>query len=133
MVAGVADTHAAVWYLFGDPRLSATAKAFIDQTAAMRRTIQLAPISLAEVIYLIEKNRLPASAYADLRRALANPYHVLKEAPFTAEVVEAMRRIPRESVPDMPDRIVAATAVYLGVPVISRDGRIWASSIQTIW
>jgi PIN domain nuclease of toxin-antitoxin system len=133
MVAGVADTHAALWYFFGDPRLSATAETFIDQTAAMRRTIQLAPISLAEVIYLIEKHRLPASAYADLRRTLANPHHVLKEAPFTAEVVEAMRQLSRDSVPDMPDRIVAATAVYFGVPVISRDGHIRASSVQTIW
>jgi hypothetical protein len=44
-----------------------------------------------------------------------------------------MRRVPREAVPDMPDRIVAATAVYFGVPVISRDGRIRASSVQTLW
>ena len=29
--------------------------------------------------------------------------------------------------------IVAATAVYLGVPVISRDGKIRASNLQTIW
>jgi PIN domain nuclease of toxin-antitoxin system len=33
----------------------------------------------------------------------------------------------------MPDRIVAATAVYYCVAVISRDGRIRASSIRTIW
>ncbi len=33
----------------------------------------------------------------------------------------------------MPDRIVAATAVYLGVPVISRDGRIRAANLQTVW
>ncbi|MBZ5723849.1 MAG: hypothetical protein LAP87_02525 [Acidobacteriia bacterium] len=26
MIAGVADTHAALWLLFGDPRLSAAAK-----------------------------------------------------------------------------------------------------------
>jgi len=28
MIAGVADTHAALWFLFGDPRLSAIAKDF---------------------------------------------------------------------------------------------------------
>ena len=33
----------------------------------------------------------------------------------------------------MPDRIVAATAVYFAVPVISRDGRIRASNIRTVW
>jgi len=36
-------------------------------------------------------------------------------------------------VPDMPDRIVAATAVYYSVPVISRDGKIRASNVQTVW
>lgn len=55
----------------------------------MRRKIALAPISLAEVVYLMEKNRLPASFLDDLRRALVNPNHVLEEAPLTSDVVEA--------------------------------------------
>jgi len=133
MIAGVADTHTALWYLFGDARLSVRAKEFIDQAAAARRSIEISPISLAEVIYLIEKNRLPASAFDDLRNALDNPNHLFKEAPLTGDVVKTMRQVPRDEVPDMPDRIVAATAVHFGVPVISRDGRIRASSVQTIW
>jgi PIN domain nuclease of toxin-antitoxin system len=133
MIAGVADTHAALWHLFDDARLSASARDFIDTAAAQHRKIALSTISLAEVVYLIEKNRLPASAYDDLRKALVNPNHVLQESPFTAEVVEAMRQVLRDAVPDMPDRILAATAVCLGVPVISRDGRIRASTVQTIW
>lgn len=133
MIAGVVDTHAALWLLFADPRFSAIAKNFIDKAAIAHRGIALAPISLAEVVYLIEKNRLPASAFDDLRKALANPDHVLEEAPFTAGVVDAMRKVSRAQVPDIPDRIVAATGVYLGVPVISRDGRIRASNVQTVW
>ena len=133
MFAGVADTHAALWFLFGDPRLSTTAKSFFETAARERRKIALAPISLAEVVYLVEKNRLPATAFDDLTAALRNPNHVLEEAPFTSDVVAAMRQVPRDAVPDMPDRIVAATAVYFGVPVISRDGKIRASSVQTIW
>ena len=133
MVAGVADTHAALWYLFGDSRLSKSAKAFIDNAANARRKVALSVIRLAEIVYLIEKNRLPMSAYHDLKSALADPEHVLEEIPFTADVVEAMRRVSRDAVADMPDRIVAATAVYLGLPVISRDGRIRASNVQTIW
>lgn len=58
---------------------------------------------------------------------------MIEEAPFTVEVVDAMRQVPREDVPDMPDRIVAATAVYFGVPAISRDGRIRASNMRTVW
>ena len=65
--------------------------------------------------------------------AIADPDHVFKEAPFTLEIVEAMRQVPRADVPDMPDRIVAATGVYFGTPIISRDGRIRASNLRTVW
>jgi PIN domain nuclease of toxin-antitoxin system len=133
MIAGVADTHTALWYLFDDTRLSTAAGEFIDNAAAVRQRIAVSSISMAEIIYLIEKNRLPPSAYDDLKRALADSDYVLKEAPFSVEIVDAMRQVPRVDIPDMPDRIVAATAVHFGVPVISRDGRIRASNVQTIW
>jgi predicted nucleic acid-binding protein len=89
--------------------------------------------SLAEVVYLIEKNRLPQSAYDELTQALADPEHVFTEAVFSAAIVQAMRQVSRAEVPDMPDRIVAATAVYFDVPVISRDRRIRAASLKTVW
>jgi PIN domain nuclease of toxin-antitoxin system len=133
VIAGVADTHTALWHLFDDKRLSTPAGDFIDLAAAGRHRIAVSSISLAEVVYLIEKNRLPPSAYNDLKLALADPDHVLKEAPFTVQIVDALRQVPRAAVPDMPDRIVAATAVYFGVPVISRDGRIRTSKLQTVW
>ncbi|MGO8791211.1 MAG: type II toxin-antitoxin system VapC family toxin [Terriglobia bacterium] len=133
MIVGVADTHTALWYLYKNPRLSVTARTLMDDAAQAGHGIALSPISLAEIVYLVEKSRLPASAYEDLKAALADPGYVIEEAPFTAEVVEALRQVPRAQVPDMPDRIVAATAVYLRVPVISRDGRIQSSNIQTIW
>ena len=130
MIVGVADTHAALWYLHKNPRLSVTARTFMDNAAQAGHDIALSPISLAEIVYLVEKNRLPVSAYEDLKAALADPEYVIEEAPITAGVVEAMRQVPRAEV---PDRIVAATAVYLRVPVISRDGRIQSTNIQTVW
>ena len=95
MIAAVADTHAALWHLFDDPRLSSAAANFITEAATQRLKVALSAISLAEVVYLIEKGRLPASAYEDLTTALADPEHVLTEAAFTAAVVRAMRQIPR--------------------------------------
>ena len=105
----------------------------MDDAAQGGHHIALSPISLAEIVYLVEKSRLSLSAYEDLMAALSDPEYVIEEAPFTAEVVEAMRQAPGVQLPDMPDRIVAATAVYLRVPVISRDGRIKSSNIQTVW
>jgi len=44
-----------------------------------------------------------------------------------------LARIPRDSIPDMPDRIIAATAKHLGLSLISRDSKITASGINVIW
>jgi PIN domain nuclease of toxin-antitoxin system len=132
-IAAVADPHTAIWHLFGDPRLSVAAAAFIDEAAAARSKIAVSTISLAELVYLVEKGRLPEAAYTELAQALSDHEHVFAEAPFTAAIVEAMRQVPRSEVPDLPDRIVAATAVYLGVPIISRDRLIRAASLSTIW
>jgi PIN domain nuclease of toxin-antitoxin system len=133
VIAGVADTHAALWYLLKNPRLSSIALTFIDNAANAGHDILLSPISLAEIVYLVEKGRLPARAYDELRKSLNDPDFVLEEASFTGEIVETMLQVPREDIPDMPDRIIAATALYFGVPVISRDGRIRASNVQSVW
>jgi predicted nucleic acid-binding protein len=45
-----------------------------------------------------------------------------------------LRRIPRAVVPDMPDRIIAATALKLGCPLLSVDSRISAlEEIDVVW
>ena len=64
---------------------------------------------------------------------MQKPGTALEEAPLTGDVVDAMRRVPRDKVPDMPDRIVAATAVQLGIPLVTADAQIHASGTPTIW
>jgi len=71
MISGVADTHAALWYVFGDSRLSASAKSAFEEAVSSRHKIAVSVISLAEVVYLVEKGRLPESAYADCKRRSA--------------------------------------------------------------
>ena len=132
-IAGVADTHAALWYLFADARLSTPAKAFIDHAARTGRKVILSVISLAEILYLVEKKRVPETSYDRLCQAIRVADYVIDEAPLTSAIIEAMRQIPRAEVPDMPDRLVAATAVHFGVPVISRDARIRSANLQTNW
>jgi predicted nucleic acid-binding protein len=41
--------------------------------------------------------------------------------------------IPREVVPDMPDRIIATTAKLLDVPLVTRDQRIRKADLVAIW
>ena len=133
MLAAIADTHAAIWYLFSDSRLGPAASDLIDATILAGNYIGVSAISLAEMVYLIEKGRIPARALDDILAAIADPRNVLREVPLDAAIAVSMRKISREEIPDLPDRIIAATGHLHGVPVLSRDGRIRASAIRTIW
>jgi PIN domain nuclease of toxin-antitoxin system len=54
-------------------------------------------------------------------------------APLDRFVADALESVSRSETPDLPDHIVTATAAALHLPLISRDGKIRASQIQTIW
>ena len=73
-------------------------------------------------------SRLSANAAAALDAATAELL-----APLDRSVADALESVSRVEVPDLPDRIVAATAVALGTPLISRDRKIRASQVQTLW
>lgn len=132
-IAAVADTHAVLWYIYASPELSVRAKLFIEHSADNGLAIGVSTISLAEMVYLIEKRRIAHDAYIRLKEQLDNPENVLTELHVTSQVVEAMSLVPYADVPDFPDRIIAATAKSLGVPVISRDRKIRMADLESIW
>ena len=119
--------------MYADPELSARARTFIQLADRESLQIGISVVSLAEIVYLVEKGRVRPTAFDDIRRALADPKHVFHALPLTVEIADAMRRIPRRSIPDFPDRAIAATALQSGIPAITRDGRIRASDVDTIW
>ncbi|MGH2353749.1 MAG: type II toxin-antitoxin system VapC family toxin [Chloroflexota bacterium] len=133
MLTALADTHAAIWYLFRDPRLSQTARNHMLGVAAAGHEVGISAITFTEVVYLQEKGRLGPDTLTALLAALRLPDPLLVEVPVTHEIAEAMSLIDRTSVPDLPDRIIAATALHLGVPLLSRDRKIRLSSVATIW
>ena len=133
MAALVIDTHAAVWYLLNSSRLSSTAQRAMDDAADAGDPVYLSAISLVEIVYLVEKDRLPAVVIERLTAALADPEAGFTIAPLDVEVAWAVHRITRDTVPDMPDRIIAATALSLGLPLATRDSAISKAGIPTIW
>jgi PIN domain nuclease of toxin-antitoxin system len=133
MLAGIADTHTAIWHLFSDQRLGCGASAFIEATIASGDRIGISAISFAEMVYLIEKGRIAATALDDLLAAIADPKNVLQQIALDDVIAVNMRQVPRDDVPDLPDRIIAATAQFYGVPVLSRDRRIRAANLETLW
>ena len=90
-------------------------------------------ICVVEATYLIEKNRIESLAMARLDLAINQPGSAFRPVPFTAEIAFRLSDIPRNSVPDLPDRVVAATALAMALPLVTRDGKIRASGIETIW
>lgn len=64
---------------------------------------------------------------------LDRPDSAFLEIALDRSIVRAIERIGRDDIPDMLDRIIAATALYLGVPLISRDRRIRASNVEMVW
>ncbi len=133
-MAGVlADTHALVWYLFDQGRLSETALRALDETVQQGRPVLVSAISLVEVTYLVEKGRLPSVALDRITEQLDQPDAAMIVVPLDAKIVCTLRQVSRAEVPDMPDRIIAATALYLGVPLVSRDRRIRLSGVEVIW
>jgi PIN domain nuclease of toxin-antitoxin system len=90
-------------------------------------------ISLVETIYLVERGRVPLEGFRKLEATLRDPTSGLVVVPVDEDVAQAVFKIPRQTVPDMPDRIIAATALRHNLPLITRDARIQGASIKTIW
>ncbi len=89
---------------------------------------------MVEITYLVEKNRIPEVALEQLVQYLADPDVGLIVIPVDVLVARTLAKIPRLTVPEMGDRIIAATALYLGLPLVTKDRKIRALSvIQTIW
>jgi predicted nucleic acid-binding protein len=105
----------------------------IERAVQAGESVFLSAISLVELIYLSEKGRLPAGALTKLEEALRAPDSSMVVVPLDSAVAKAVARISRSAVPDMPDRIIAATAAHLGVPLVTRDRQIQAAGINTIW
>jgi PIN domain nuclease of toxin-antitoxin system len=132
MIRAVADTHSLIWYVWGDPRMSAIARAVFDDAAAVCEQIAISSITLVEVVYLIEKRKIDPDTFRRILDLL-DMNELFREFPVDRSLLPELGSIPRSDVPDMPDRIIAATALQLNVPLISRDGQIRSSSVQTIW
>lgn len=129
----VSDTNALVWHIFDSPRLSAVARAKFEQAFSQGDVIGFSAISLAEIVYLAERGRIPEDALSYLLEIVDSTNPILVEIPVDRRIAQLLQRVERVQIPEMPDRIVAATALYLGVPVITSDRRIRSSDVETVW
>ncbi|MFN8024739.1 MAG: type II toxin-antitoxin system VapC family toxin [Acidimicrobiales bacterium] len=136
MTAGPAvmlDTHALLWWIAGDKRLSKVAKRSIDRATR----IDVSAISLWEVAMLSEKGRI------ELDRPIgvwANDLAVtpgVSVRPVDAPIAVAAAQL-HEFHGDPADRLIVATVIDSRVALVTKDDRIrtWASSsarVNTVW
>ncbi len=129
----VIDTHVAIWYFAAATQLSKPAETAIDNAEA-NGIIFVSAITIIELIYLIEKGKIPQDVLDLLRDALDDSTTAFRLIEISREIADEVENISRPTVPDMPDRIISATALHLNLPLVTKDHKIQAlQNIQTIW
>jgi PIN domain nuclease of toxin-antitoxin system len=117
----LADTHALLWFLSAPEKLGRKADRVFSSLGSGSE-ISISTVTLWEVAVLHDEGHVRLSAgFSAWHEALANLRGVRIE-PLFGEDVEEARSL--RSLVDPFDRMIAGTALRLGVPLISRDRRM---------
>ena len=129
----VVDTHALVWFLEGNPRLSLRARAVLED---QHSELVIPVIALAEACWMIEHGRTSIPTVdAFLETVDADPRIVV--APFDRVVLG--KTLPLTAIVEMHDRQIVATALLLSdqgetVAVLTKDTNMRSSGlVSVIW
>jgi PIN domain nuclease of toxin-antitoxin system len=129
----VTDTHALIWAIDGSrKRLGKHARKLFDKADEGKGAIYIPALALVELGEACQRDRitltLPFEEWA--RAAFASgKYH---EAELTAEIVYAAQRL--YAIAERGDRLIAATAMALDLPLITRDPDIAkAAGVECVW
>jgi predicted nucleic acid-binding protein len=107
--------------------------------AARGGKLCISAITLVELDYLSTKKSFPyPDAFSRIVALILDPSAPVEVLPLALEVAQAMGQVPRSEVPDMPDGIIAATAVAHRLPLVPVDSTIQGSAalnalIRVIW
>ena len=71
---------------------------------------------LVEIVYLVERARFPANLVTQVLGLVDPPKDNDGIVALDAGLIRTLQTIDRNSVPEMPDRIVAASAKHLQLP-----------------
>jgi len=126
----VLDTHALVWYLDNDERLSRRVRKILEKEDVV---LVIPTIVLAEIKYLFSKKRIGLS-FTRVNDALRQDYRV-RIHPFDFSCVEALN-----TEFDLHDGMIVATAMLFrdnfnkNTAIVTKDEKIRKSGIiKTIW
>ena len=125
----VADTMALVIHL-EKRKLPSNVKQIFNSADAGKTIIHLPSIVFAEILYLSEKKRISLTL-PDVRKHFA-AFPNYRETHLSFEIIENAKQIT--DIPELHDRLIAATAKYLNLELITNDPKIQNSaSVKTVW
>nr|MBF0223610.1 PIN domain-containing protein [Desulfobulbaceae bacterium] len=122
----VTDTQALVKFMMGRKVINNSChQAFLDADQG-KNVIIIPAIVLMEVMYLFEKNRIDVDLLQAEELMQSENYQF---EPLSLEILKAASEI--NDIPELHDRLIAATAKHLDIPIITNDPEILKSSFVT--
>lgn len=123
------DTHAFLWFILDDSRLSTAARNLIEDPA---NAVEISPASYWEIAIKIRLNKyslpLPFQPFIETQIA-ANNFTILPIEPRHTSLLTTMPLHHR----DPFDRLLVAQVLSEGIPLVSVDARLDAYGIRRQW
>lgn len=132
MAGVVADTHALLWMLDGTLPERSQSGALRIGDALSARALHISIGSFLDLRYLVDSGRRPPQVLDDARSIVDGEAFTV--VPLDLPVIDKMAAISKDEVPDPFDRIIAATALTIDLPLVTADERIHESlGERAIW
>ena len=130
----VLDTHSWIWFINSPEELGKQASAAIDQARNSGGGLHISCISTWEIHMLASKGRLSLTIAPELWVTRCERLSFFRFAPVNNSIARLAVTSCDAMHADPADRIIVATALYLGASVVTRDEKIRSSGIvPCIW
>jgi len=129
----VLDTHTWIWFISNPELLSKRAKAVVN-AGVKDKSILLSSISAWELALLVAKKRLKLTIDVTDWIAKSESLPFIQFVPVTNSIAVKSVNLPLPLHPDSADRIIIATALSVGAPLVTKDKKLLDyTPIKTIW
>ena len=126
------DTHVVLWQALEPARISRKAAGVIEETRHSGQGLAISDMTLLEIAVIESKSRIHLSA--SLETFLTEVESRFVVLPITGRVCVRAMGLPVTYPKDPADRIIGATALVEGIPLITADSDIRKSkALPTIW
>jgi PIN domain nuclease of toxin-antitoxin system len=126
------DTHVVIWLALETANISKEARAAIEETRQSGQGLAISDITLLEIAQIEKKHRIKLNA--SLETFLSEVEARFVALPMTGRVCVRAMGLPAGYPKDPADRIIGATALVEGIPLVTADDDIRRSkALRTIW